>query len=89
MKCKEQNYKRQKLDNESEKDVVTKEIIDVTSTLVSVRKEIRLCGEFYDDVPKIKEQVKEMEEKEKQKIKDKEQEKKLKGKKKRDRRYDR
>ena len=73
-------YKRQKLDSGVEKDRVTKEIIDVTSTLTRIRKEIRLCGEFYDDVPKMKEQLKEMDEKEK--------EKKLKEKKK-DRRYER
>ena len=82
-------YKRQKLDSGIEKDRVTKEIIDVTSTLTRVRKEIRLCGEFYDDVPKMKEQLKELDDKEKQKIKGKEQENKLKGKKKKDRRYDR
>ena len=75
-------YKRQKLDSGIEKDRVTKEIIDVTATLTRVRKEIRLCGEFYDEVPKMKEQVKEMDDKEKQK-------KKLKWKKKSDRRYDR
>lgn len=82
-------YKRQKLDSGIEKDRVTKEIIDVTATLTRVRKEIRLCGEFYDDVPKMKEQLKELNDKEKQKIKEKEQEKKLKEKKKKDRRYDR
>ena len=82
-------YKRQKLDSGIEKDMVTKEIIDVTSVLTRVRKEIKLCGEFYDDVPKMKEQLKELNDKEKQKIKEKEQEKKLKEKKKKDRRYDR
>lgn len=82
-------YKRQKLDNEIEKDRVTKEIIDVTATLTRVRKEIRLCGEFYDSVSRMKEQIKEVDEKEKQKIKEKEQEKKLKEKKKKDRRYER
>ena len=82
-------YKRQKLDSGIEKDRVTKEIIDVTSTLTRIRKEIRLCGEFYDDVPKMKEQLKELDDKEKQKSKEKEQEKKLKEKKKKDRRYDR
>ena len=79
-------YKRQKLDGGIEKDRVTKEIIDVTSTLTRVRKEIRLCDKFYDDVPKIKEQIKELDEKEKQNTKEKE-EKKLK--KKKDRRFDR
>lgn len=82
-------YKRQKLDNESEKDSVTKEIIDVTSVLQKVRKEIKLCDEIYDGVPKMKEQLKELNDKEKQKIKEKEQEKKLKEKKKKDRRFDR
>lgn len=84
-------YKRQKLDNESEKEGITKEIIDVTSALTKVRKEIKLCDEIYDKVPKMKEQIKEVDEKEKQKIKEKEkeQEKKLKEKKKKDRRYER
>ena len=50
-------YKRQKLDNESEKDSVTKEIIEVTSVLTKVRKEIKLCDEIYDKVPKMKEQI--------------------------------
>ena len=48
-------YKRQKLDNEIEKDRVTKEIIDATLTMV--RKEIKLCDKFYDDVPKMKGQI--------------------------------
>ena len=65
-------YKRQKLDSGTEKDSVTKEIIDVTSVLTKVRKEIRLCDEIYDDVPKMKEQLKEVEDKEKQKAKEKE-----------------
>lgn len=81
-------YKRQKLENESEKASATKEIIDVTSALQKVRKEIKLCDEIYDNVPKMKEQLKELDDKEKQKIKEKEQEKKLKEKKK-DRRYER
>lgn len=74
-------YKRQKLDNESEKDVVTKEIIDVTSVLQKVRKEIRLCDEIFDSVPKMKEQLKGVDEKENQKAKEKEE--------KKDRRYER
>ena len=82
-------YKRKKLDSGIEEDMVTKEIIDVTATLTRVRKEISLCGEIYDGVLKMKEQIKEEDEKEKQKIKEKEQEKKLKEKKKKDRRYDR
>ena len=64
-------YKRQKLDDGIEKDRVTKEIIDVTATLTRIRKEIRLCGEFYDDVPKMKKQVKEMKEREQENVKEK------------------
>ena len=64
-------YKRQKLDNESEKDVVTREIIEVTSVLIKVRKEIMLCDEIYDKVPKMKKQIKEVDEKENQYTKEK------------------
>ena len=69
-------YKRQKLDNESEKDVVTKEIISVTSAMEKVRKEIKLCDEVADNSRKMKEQIKEREQekvktKKKNKIKDK------------------
>lgn len=82
-------YKRQKLDNESEKDVVTKEIISVTSVLAKVRKEIKLCDEVRDNSSKMKEQIKELEEREKQKTKEKRQRKKLKARNKKDRRYER
>lgn len=58
-------YKRQKLDSEIEKDSVTKEIIDVTSGLAKVRKEIRLCDEIEKSVPVIKNEIKELEEREK------------------------
>ena len=75
-------YKRQKLDNESEKDIVTKDIISVTSTLQKTRKEIKLCDEICDGVPKMEKQIKELDENKKQKIKEKEQRKKLKEKKK-------
>lgn len=77
-------YKRQKLDNESDKDVVTKEIINVTSAIENVRKEIRLCDEVGDNAMKMKEQIKEMKEKGNDKEKE---EKKLK--KKKDRSYHR
>ena len=73
-------YKRQKLDSEIEKDGITKEIIDVTSALTKVRKEIRSCDEIYDKAPKMKEQIKEVDERERQKINIKEQGKKLKEK---------
>lgn len=64
-------YKRQKLDNESDKDVVTKEIINVTSAIEKIRKEIRLCDEVGYNARKMKEQIKEMKEKEQDKVKDK------------------
>ena len=75
-------YKRKKLDNESEKDVITKEIISVTSVVQKIRKEIKLCDEVGDNSRKMKEQIKEMEERKQEKVKEKE-------KKKKERRYDR
>ena len=77
-------YKRQKLDNESEKDVVTKEIISVTSVVEKIRKEIKLCDQVGDNARNMREQIKEMEERkqEQEKVKEKEKEKK-------ERRYDR
>ena len=65
-------YKRQKLDNESEKDVVTKDIISVTSVVEKVRKGIRLCDEVYDNVPMMNKQIREKENKENKKSKQKE-----------------
>ena len=65
-------YKRQKVDDESEKDVVTKEIINVTSAIEKVRKEIRLCDEVGDNSRKMKRKIKEMEEREQEKVKVKE-----------------
>ncbi len=69
-------YKRKKLDNESEKVVVTKEIISVTSVIEKVRKEIKLCDEIGDNSRKMKEQIKEMKKKKQEKIKIKEKKKK-------------
>ena len=68
-------YKRQKLDNESEKDVITKEIISVTSVVQKIRKEIKLCDEVGDNSRKMKEKIKEKREKEQEKIKNKEKQK--------------
>lgn len=65
-------YKRLKLDDESEKDVVTKDIIIVTSVVDKIRKEIKLCDEVGDNSRKMKEQIKEMNEKEQEKVKVKE-----------------
>ena len=80
-------YKRQKLYSEIEKESVIKEIINVTSVLTKVRKEIKFCDGIYDKVPKMKEEIREVDKKERPKIK--EQEKKLKEKKKKDKRYER
>lgn len=64
-------YKRQKLDNETEKDVVTKEIISVTFVIEKIRKDIKLCDKVYDKVPRMKEQLRELEDKEKENSKEK------------------
>ena len=61
-------YKRQKLDNESEKDVITKEIISVTSVVDKIRIETKLCDEVSDNSKMMKEQIKEMKDKEQEKI---------------------
>lgn len=69
-------YKRQKLDNECEKDAVSKDIISVTSAIEKARKEIRLCDEVGDNARKMKDQIKDMNEKEQEKVKEKEKNKK-------------
>ena len=72
-------YKRKKLTNESEKNVVTKEIISVTSYLDKVRKEIKLCDEISTKSLEIKEKIKEFNknnEERKKKVKTKERDKK-------------
>lgn len=65
-------YKRQKLDNESEKEVVNKEIISVTSVVEKIRKDIGLCDEVSDNTRKMKEEIKQMKEREQEKVKVKE-----------------
>ena len=75
-------YRRQKLDNESEKDAVTKEIINVTDQIKKIRKEIKFCNEITTRSLEMREQVKKLEEKNRRK------QKKVKGKKK-DRKYER
>ena len=57
-------YKRKKLDNESEKDSVTKEIIEVTFVLTKVRKEIKLCDEIEKRVSVIKKEIEDFDKKE-------------------------
>ena len=57
-------YKRGNIENESEKDQITKQIIQVTDELKKVKKEINMCDEVVDNAVKMKEQIKQMEEKE-------------------------
>ncbi len=75
-------YKRQKLDNESEKDAVTKDIINVTDKIKKIRKQIKYCDEIFTRSLEMREQVKNLEEKNIQ------EQKKVKSKKK-DRKYER
>lgn len=72
-------YKRGKVDNETDKNEMTKQIVAVTTELKRVKKEIRMCNEVTDNVPSMKEQIRETEEKSKGKEK----------RKKKDRRYER
>lgn len=81
-------YKRQKIDNESEKDAVTKYIISVTSDIEKVRKGIKLCDEVEDNARKMKEQIKKLDDKEKKKVKEKELKKETKEKRKKTERYE-
>ena len=64
-------YKRGNTENESEKDQITKQIIQVTEQLKKVKKEINMCDEVVDNAVKMKEQIKQMEEKEQEKSKNK------------------
>jgi hypothetical protein len=81
-------YKRQKLDNECEKDAVSKDIISVTSAIEKARKEIKLCDEVGDNARKMKEQIKKLDDKEKKKVKEKELKKETKEKRKKTERYE-
>lgn len=72
-------YKRGKVDNETEKNEITKQIIGITTELKRVKKEIRMCDEVTDNVSSMKEQIRETEEKSKEKEKQK----------KKDRKYER
>lgn len=74
-------YKRQKLEDGTEKDEITKLIVNVTSEVTKVRKDIKMCDEICKNVPKMKEQLKELDEKERQVQEEKEQKIKLKKKK--------
>ena len=72
-------YKRGKVDNETEKNEITNQIIAVTTELKRVKKEIKMCDEVTDNVPSMKEQIRETEERSREKEKQK----------KKDRRYER
>ena len=63
-------YHRNKFNNEEDRDVITKDIILVTDMLKKVKKEIKLCDVIYNNVPKMKEQIKEVKEKEQEQEKD-------------------
>lgn len=57
-------YDRKKCSNEEDKDSITKDIILVTDMLKKVKKEIKLCDVIYNNVPDMKQQIKEIENKE-------------------------
>ena len=60
-------YHRNKCNNEEDKDAITKDIILVTDMLKKVKKEIKLCDVIYNNVPKMKQQIREVEDMEKEK----------------------
>lgn len=59
-------YHRNKCNNEEDKDSITKDIILVTDMLKKVKKEIKLCDVIYNNVPEMKQQIKEVEDMEKE-----------------------
>ena len=61
-------YKRANIENESEKDQITKQIIQVTEELKKIKKEIKMCDEIVDNTAKMKEQIRQVEEKEQEKV---------------------
>ena len=60
-------YKRGNTENGSEKDQITKQIIQVTDELKKIKKEIKMCDEVVDNTAKIKEQIRQVEAKEQEK----------------------
>ena len=70
-------YHRNKCNNEEDKDSITKDIIIVTDMLKKVKKEIKLCDVIYNNVPDMKQQIKDVEDKEQEK--EQKQKKKIKG----------
>ena len=61
-------YKRGNIENESEKDQITKQIIQVTEELKKIKKEIKMCDEIVDNTAKMKEQIRQVEEKEQDRV---------------------
>ncbi len=57
-------YHRNKCNNDEDRDAITKDIILVTDMLKKVKKEIKLCDVIYNNVPEMKQQIKEVEDKE-------------------------
>lgn len=60
-------YHRNKCNNDEDKDAITKDIILVTEMLKKVKMEIKLCDVIYNNVPEMKQQIKEVEDKEQEK----------------------
>ena len=60
------------------KNLITKQIIAVTSELEKIRKELKMCDVIYDNSIKMRENIREMEEKEHPKENEKEKTKKRK-----------
>ena len=58
-------YKIGNTENESEKNQITRQIIEVTKELNKVKKEIKMSDEVVDNTVKMKEQIRQMEEKDK------------------------
>lgn len=71
-------YKRKNLKEDDDKDLITKQIIAVTSELEKIRKELKMCDVIYDNSIKMRENIREMEEKEHPKENEKEKTKKRK-----------
>lgn len=61
-------YKRGNTENESEKNQITRQIIEVTKEIDKVKKEIKTCDEVVDNSAKMKEQIRQVEEKEQEKV---------------------
>ena len=56
-------YKRKNTENESEKNQIAKQIIQVTDKLKKVKKKIKMCDEVINNPSKMRKQIREVEEK--------------------------